>query len=112
MTGRKRVASREGERAAESPASVGLFNVVASEKPQETERESLRRRVARLLRLATRVRPDASSPAASLRSRAARATKADEVKLKRAVSRLKGAASLGKRLGSGPDGQATSQSLS
>ena len=102
----------EGERAAESPASVGLFNIIVSEKLQETERELFHRHVARLLYLATRVRPDILLPVTFLCSRVACATKADKVKLKRVVSYLKGTASLGKRLGSGPEGQTTLQSFS
>ena len=48
----------DGERAADSPASTALFDTPTSELLCEKDRELFHRHVARLLYLATRVRPD------------------------------------------------------
>ena len=102
----------EGDRIADSPASTALFTIPTSEKLCEKDRELFHRHVARLLYLATRVRPDILLAVTFLCSRVACATKVDQVKLKRIISYLKGTSDLGKRLGGGPNGETTLQSFS
>ena len=102
----------EGDRVADSPASNALFLIPDSDRLCEKDRELFHRHVARLLYLATRVRPDILLAVTFLCSRVACATKVDQVKLKRVVSYLKGTSDLGKRLGGGPNGEVTLQSFS
>ena len=68
--------------------------------------------MARLLYLATRVRPDILLAVTFLCSRVTKATAVDAVKLQRVIGYLAGTPELGKRLGGDSDGNATLTSFS
>ena len=100
------------QRRHQSPASQNLFNVTDSKLLDEPKRESFHKTVARLLYLATRVRPDILLAVTFLCSRVSKATAADGVKLQRVIGYLAETPELGKRLGGDPEGNATLTSFS
>ena len=100
------------QRVYDSPASARLFEDPVSKLLNKEKRESFHKTVARLLYLATRVRPDILLPVTYLCSRVTKATEADNVKLQRVIGYLAGTPDLGKRLGGDPNGAATLTSFS
>ena len=100
------------QRIHQSPASQNLFHIGESKLLSEDKRELFHRSVARLLYLATRVRPDILLAVTFLCSRVTKATAVDAVKLQRVIGYLAGTPELGKRLGGDSDGNATLTSFS
>ena len=100
------------QRIHQSPASASLFLIGDSKLLDAKKRESFHKTVARLLYLATRVRPDTLLAVTFLCSRVSKATEADNVKLQRVIGYLAGTPDLGKRLGGDPNGNATLTSFS
>ena len=100
------------QRTYQSPASDRLFTVLESKPLKEKEREHFHKTVARLLYLATRVRPDILLAVTYLCSRVTKATASDKAKLNRVIGYLAGTPELGKRLGGDASGNATLTSFS
>jgi hypothetical protein len=100
------------QRVYQTPASDGLFNVLESKPLNEKDREHFHKTVARLLYLATRVRPDILLAVTYLCSRVTKATASDKIKLNRIIGYLAGTPELGKRLGGDANGNATLTSFS
>ena len=100
------------QRIHQSPASQNLFHIGDSKPLSEERREWFHRAVARLLYLATRIRPDILLAVTFLCSRVTKATNIDAVKLQRVIGYLAGTSELGKRLGGDSDGSATLTSFS
>ena len=86
------------QRIHQSPASQNLFHIGDSKPLSEERRECFHRAVARLLYLATRIRPDILLAVTFLCSRVTKATNIDAVKLQRVIGYLAGTSELGKRL--------------
>ena len=95
-----------------SPASDKLFTTIETKPLSEHDREHFHKTVARLLYLATRVRPDILLAVTYLCSRVTKATASDKVKLNRVIGYLAGTPELGKRLGGDENGEATLTSFS
>ena len=101
-----------GQRIHQSPASDKLFTTMETKPLSENDREHFHRTVARLLYLATRVRPDILLAVTYLCSRVTKATASDKVKLNRVIGYLAGTPELGKRLGGDENGNVTLTSFS